>query len=116
MDLLLDTGPRGKSAGQLLLAEAWKYFREEKVSLAGGLALPHTDEYNALRTAGYRPLPERLAPRVFRVAYNCFSDDLPETSQVKESDMFFSIADYCMSGSLVGISWHDWRILTAPNG
>jgi hypothetical protein len=60
----------------------------------GGLALPHTDEYNALRTAGYRPLPERLAPRVFRVAYNCFSDDLPETSQVKESDMFFSIADY----------------------
>jgi GNAT superfamily N-acetyltransferase len=94
LDLLLEPGVRGESAGQLLLEEAWNYFRKEKVWLAGGLALPHTNEYAALRRAGYRPLPERLAPRLFRVAFNCFAEDLPETSHVKKSDLFFSIADY----------------------
>jgi hypothetical protein len=78
----------------LLLEEVWKYFRKEKVWLAGGLALPHTDEYTALRRAGYRSLPDRMTPRLFRVAFNCFNENLPKSSQVNESDLFFSIADY----------------------
>ena len=94
MDLMVEPGVRGELVGKQLLDEAWKYFREEKVWITGGLALPHTNEYRALVLAGYRPLPDRIAPRVFRVAFNCFSDDLPETSQVKESDLFISIADY----------------------
>jgi L-amino acid N-acyltransferase YncA len=94
MDLLLEPGERGESAGQLLLEEAWQYFRKEKVWLAGGLAFPHTAEYAALLKCGYRPLPPRWAPRPFRIAFNCFSEDLPETSQVKKNDLFFTIADY----------------------
>jgi GNAT superfamily N-acetyltransferase len=94
MDVLLEPGERGEFAGRLLLEEAWKYFQKEKAWLAGALALPHTAEYAILLRAGYRPLPKRLAPRLFRVAFNCFSEDLPATSQVTESDLFFSIADY----------------------
>jgi hypothetical protein len=94
MDLLLDPGPLGDYAGRWLLAEAGGYFQTEKVWIAGALALPNTSEYSVLRMAGYRSIPDRWMPRLFRVAFNCFGSDLPETNQVKESDLFMTIADY----------------------
>jgi GNAT superfamily N-acetyltransferase len=93
-DLLLEPGDRGKAAGTLLLAEAWKFFRAAKVWLAGGLAFPHTAEYQVMQRAGYRPVPQRLAPRVFRVAFNCYDKALPDTAQIKISDWFITMADY----------------------
>jgi len=94
MDLLLEPGARGETAGRLLMAEAWRYFQTEKVWLAGGLAFPHTVEYQVMRRAGYRPVPQRLAPRVFRVAFNCYDKALPDTAQIKMSDWFITMADY----------------------
>jgi hypothetical protein len=94
MDLLLEPGSRGETAGLLLMAEAWRYFQTEKVWLAGGLAFPHTVEYQVMQRAGYRPCPQRLAPRVFRVAFNSCDSALPETSHVRASDWFLTIADY----------------------
>jgi hypothetical protein len=94
MDFLLEPGTRGEEAGILLLAEAWRYFQAEKVWLAGGLAFPHTAEFQVMRRAGYRSLPQRWMPRLFRLAFNCFGDDLPDTTQIKTEDWFITIADY----------------------
>jgi GNAT superfamily N-acetyltransferase/predicted N-acetyltransferase YhbS len=94
MDLLLEPGSRGEKAGLLLMAEAWQYFRAKGVGLVGGLALPHTVEYQVMRHAGYRPCPQRLVPRVFRVAFNCYDPALPDTARVQANDWFVTIADY----------------------
>jgi hypothetical protein len=94
MDLLLEPGARGEAAGLLLLANAWQHFREEKVWLAGALAFPHTVEYQVVRRAGYRPCPPRLAPRRFRIAFNCFDSALPDTTDITTCDWFTTIADY----------------------
>lgn len=94
MDFLLEPGPRGEEAGMILMAEAWRYFRAEKMWLAGGLAFPHTSEFQVMRRAGYRSLPQRWTPRLFRLAFNCFGDDLPETAQINTDDWFITIADY----------------------
>jgi hypothetical protein len=94
MDFLVEPGPNGNEAGILLLAEAWKYFQEEKVWLAGGLMVPHTTEYQVMRRSGYRFLGRKLSPRIFRVAFNCFSDSLPDSTQIKLGDWFLTIADY----------------------
>lgn len=94
MDLLLEPGSRGEAAGQLLLAEAWKHFQAQRAWLAGGLAFPHTAEYRAMHAAGYRHLPGRLAPRLFRLAFNCFGEEMPKTEEVQQQDLFFTIADY----------------------
>ena len=94
MDMLLEPGPFGEEAGYLLLDEAWRIFKARRVSLAGGLALPHTQEYRSMRRMGYRDLGSRFSPRLFRVAYNCFGDFLPATEALKREDMFLTIADY----------------------
>lgn len=94
MDLLLEPGPRGERAGSLLLEEVGRYFKKEDVAMAGGLMLPHTDEYQVLLRAGYRPTPPRLTPRLFRVAFNCYDAELPPTDQIKPEDWFLTIADY----------------------
>ncbi len=94
MDFLLEPGQRGNFAGQLLMTKAWHYFREQRVWLAGGLAFPHTAEYQIMHKAGYRPTPAKYAPRFFRVAFNCFDADLPSTTQVSPDHWFLTIADY----------------------
>jgi len=94
MDFLLEPGPRGERAGAMLLREVWRYFNSEKVALAGGLALPHTVECKLMQRAGYRSCPPRLAPRLFRVAFNCYAGTLPATDHVQLSNWFLTIADY----------------------
>jgi L-amino acid N-acyltransferase YncA len=94
MDLLLEPGSRGEAAGMLLMAEAWRYFQEEKVWLAGGLALSHTAEHRVMRRAGYRPCPQNLAPRIFWVTFKCYDGALPDTADIHADDWFITIADY----------------------
>lgn len=94
MDLLLEPGAQGETAGMMLLDEAWRYFQAEKVWLAGGLALPHTAEYQVLRRAGYCPSPQRLMPRVFRVVHG-FGAGVPnDAANLGAKDWFVTIADY----------------------
>ena len=94
MDMLLEPGSRGEMAGMALLEEAWRYFQTQEVWLAGGFAFPHTAECHVMRRAGYRPSPQRLLPRLFRVTFNCFNDALPDTENVKAGDWFLTIADF----------------------
>jgi GNAT superfamily N-acetyltransferase len=94
MDLLVETGPRGEAAGACLMAEALRYFRSENMWLAGGLMLPQTAEYSIMRRAGYLPCPERLAPRLFRLAFR-FHGKRPDIApRLSPEHWFVTIADY----------------------
>jgi hypothetical protein len=94
MDFLLEPGAMEQQTGCAMLAQAQQYFLQEKVWIAGGLALPHTTEFEILRRAGYIPCPARIAPRTFRVAYECLDPTLPDTTDVRPADWFLTIADY----------------------
>jgi hypothetical protein len=94
MDFLVEEGPDGDKASLLLLEKIRCYFQKENVALTGGIFFQHTQEYRNLRQAGYFPVPRFLAPRLFRVAFNCFNQSFPPTNKVRREDWFLSIADY----------------------
>ena len=94
MDMLFESGPRGITGGILLLKQAWQYFKEENVCLAGGLALSHTDEYAIMKRAGYLPCPDRVAPKIFRVLYKTCNDSIPDTQSIQADHWFITNADY----------------------
>jgi hypothetical protein len=94
MDLLVEAGPRGEAAGDCLMAGAWRYFRLEKMWLAGGLVSSHTAEYHIMRRAGYLPCPERFAPRFFRLAYRVHDKKPAVVPRLLPEHWFVTIADY----------------------
>jgi hypothetical protein len=94
MDLLVEAGPRGEAAGDCLVAEAWRYFRSENMWLAGGLMSSGTMEYHIMRRAGYRPCPERFAPRLFRFAFRLHGEKLAIAPRLLPEHWFVTIADY----------------------
>jgi len=94
MDLLVEAGPRGEAAGACLMAGAWRYFRSEKMWLAGGLMSSHTAEYHIIRQAGYLPCPAYFAPQFFRLAYRVHDKKPATAHRLLPEHWFVTIADY----------------------
>ena len=94
MDLLVEPGPGGDRAGQLLLAAATQYLTEAGMSLAGCLMLPHTHEYRILRRAGFIDAPARFAPQRFMLLAQSFSNHTPAEYLTRAERWFISMANH----------------------
>jgi hypothetical protein len=93
-DLLVEPGPRGDSAGLLLVNEATRRLKAHGMALAGALMMPHAQEYRILRRAGYLQPPQRMAPQTFRIVAHAFRFG-PYQGTVPPADQcFFTMADH----------------------
>lgn len=94
MDLLVEDGAAGETAGHCLMAEAEAFFLAEGMPLAVGLMMPHAAEYRVLRRAGYIRWPQALAPRVFWFAMFVHDPGEPALATLSARDWFITLADY----------------------
>lgn len=93
-DFLVLPGARGDKAGLRLLHEAIQRFRDAHVALTGGLVLPHTQEYQIMRRAGFLDAPERFAPQPFYLFVRTYSDEPPLDVVKRPGSWYVSIADH----------------------
>jgi GNAT superfamily N-acetyltransferase len=93
-DLMVEPGARGDSAGLLLVNEATRRLKANGMALAGALMMPHVQEYEILRKAGYIEPPPRMSPQTFRIVahpfrYGPYQGEVPPAEQ-----WFFTMADH----------------------
>ncbi len=93
-DLLVLPGARGDKAGLRLLHEALQRFKGANLAVAGGLVLPHTQEYRIMRRAGFLNAPQRLAPQPFFLFVRPFADEPPLDVITRPESWYVSIADH----------------------
>lgn len=93
-DFQVTPGETGNRAGWALIQEMEELFRNQKLALAGGLFLPHGQEYTLLRRAGYFPAPDRFAPQSFHLVANSLNPAWPVENLLQPKDWFVSIADH----------------------
>lgn len=93
-DLLVLPGARGDEAGLRLLREALQRFRGDKLAVAGGLVLPHTQEYGVMRRAGFLDAPRRFAPQTFHLFVRPWADEPPLDVMTRPESWYVSIADH----------------------
>jgi hypothetical protein len=77
-----------------LLSEATRRFRDAKLAVAGGLMLPHTQEYAIMRRAGYLRAPDRFAPQPFHLFVKPYIDEPPLDVLTRPESWYVSIADH----------------------
>jgi GNAT superfamily N-acetyltransferase len=94
MELMVAEGASGEQAGSHLLAEAEDFFRAQKMAVIVGLMAPFADEYRILRRAGYRPVPEALAPRVFRFIFMLHETRDSDLLSLSVGDWYVTLSDY----------------------
>jgi len=93
-DFLVVPEGDGEEAGFRLLHEALHRFRGAKLAVAGGLALPHTQEYGIMRRAGFVDTPQRLAPQPFYLFVRMYADEPPLDVVTRPESWYVSIADH----------------------
>lgn len=93
-DFMVVPGKRGNQAGLSLLHAALQRFKEASVPLAGGLMLPHTQEYAIMRRAGFLRAPRRFAPQPFHLFIRSYCDEPPLSALVRPESWYVSIADH----------------------
>jgi GNAT superfamily N-acetyltransferase len=93
MDLLVCQGALGGTAGAGLMAEAEAYFRAQEMSIAAGLMVSSAAEYRILRRAGYRPVPQVIAPQVFRLGFFAHGGE-PDLTATPARSWFVTLADH----------------------
>ncbi len=91
VDLLVVPGPHGEAAGRALLANLEAGFRAEGAELLGALMLRHTQEFQLLRSAGFRVCPERFKPQPFPVIWRSHS---PGIFPPAKEECFLTMGDY----------------------
>ena len=94
MDLLVETGERGDAAGILLAEQATQWFHETGASLGAGIMLPHTQEYQILRQAGYVSIPEKVSPMDVYLVARSHSPDVPKEHLSVLDDWFVTMANH----------------------
>jgi hypothetical protein len=93
-DFMVLPGERGDEAGLLLIGEALQRFEKAGVPLAGGLALPHTQEYAIMRRAGFLSAPRQFAPQSFHLFIRSYCDEPPLDELTRPEAWYVSIADH----------------------
>lgn len=94
-DLVLTDESRGLEAGELLLTEAMRYFKEEKVAISGCLMMPGTMEFDLLRSCGHFVCPKRFQPQPFPVIQEPQTEDTSLQSYIRDlNNWFFTMGDY----------------------
>jgi ribosomal protein S18 acetylase RimI-like enzyme len=93
-DFVVLHGNRGDEAGLLLLQAALQRFEAAQVPLAGGLLLPHTQEYTLMRRAGFLNAPRQFAPQSFHLFIRSYCDEPPLSALVRPESWYVSIADH----------------------
>ena len=93
-DFLVLAGEEGNRAGQHLLHAALERFKEANMPLAGGLVLPHTQEYALMRRAGFLSAPKLFAPQPFHLFVRSHCDDPPLEALTRPETWYVSIADH----------------------
>ncbi len=94
MDFFTADNILGQQAGRLLIAQAEKFFQEQRLSIILCLISNFATEHRLLRKSGYLNIPDRFTPRPFRFAFflhNKYGSSLPEIS---DKDWFVTFADY----------------------
>jgi hypothetical protein len=92
MDLLVSDGALGEMAGVCLMAEAEAYFRTRNMGVAAGLMASAVAEYRILRQAGYRCVPQAIAPRMFRLGFFVHCNG-PDSTVTLARNWFVTMAD-----------------------
>mgnify|MGYP001828236518 CR=1 FL=1 len=93
-DFMVLPGERGNEAGLLLLQAALQRFDRAQVPLAGGLVLPHTQEYAIMRRAGFLSAPRQVAPQSFHLFIRSYCDEPPLSALGRPESWYVSIADH----------------------
>jgi hypothetical protein len=93
-DFMVLPGEQGDRAGLQLLQAALQRFEQAQVPLAGGLMLPHTQEYSIMRRAGFMRAPRPFAPQPFHLFIRSYSDDPPLSALTRPEGWYVSVADH----------------------
>jgi GNAT superfamily N-acetyltransferase len=94
MDLLVEPNPTGERAGFMLIERAVTVARQARMTLAGCLILPHTQEYSLLKRMGFVEPPERFSPQTFRLMTSSLSPSIPEEYLADSSRWFVTMANH----------------------
>jgi uncharacterized protein (DUF2384 family) len=94
MDMLVNDGPQGRSAGAHLLIAVEAYFCAQRAAVVAAMMMPNTAEYQILRQMGYVRIPDRVAPRAFRFGVFTHSTDVDRSDAATANDWFVTFADY----------------------
>jgi GNAT superfamily N-acetyltransferase len=93
-DFVVLPGEQGDRAGLCLLDAALERFKRTNTPLAGGLFLPHTQEYTVMRRAGFVSAPQALAPQPFHLFIRSHCDDPPLSALTRPESWHITIADH----------------------
>jgi hypothetical protein len=93
-DFLVLPGEQGDRAGLCLLDAALERFKAAEVPLAGGILLPHTQEYALMQQAGFLSAPQPLAPQAFHLFIRSHCDDPPLSALTRPESWHITIADH----------------------
>jgi predicted N-acetyltransferase YhbS len=93
-DFMVLPGEQGERAGLQLLQAALQCFERAQVPLAGGLMLPHTQEYSIMQRAGFMRAPRPFAPQPFHLFIRSYGDDPPLSALARPEGWYVSVADH----------------------
>jgi GNAT superfamily N-acetyltransferase len=93
-DFLVLPGEQGDRAGLYLLDTALERFKQAQIPLAGGILLPHTQEYALMRRAGFLSAPQPIAPQPFHLFIRSHCDDPPLSALRRPESWHVTIADH----------------------
>ena len=77
VDLWVEPTRRGRQAADMLIQEVTGTFVSQGLQIAGALMLPGTEEYAALRQAGYWVCPRFLEPQPIPLCIRRHRDGAP---------------------------------------
>ncbi len=93
LDLLIEPSERGRGAGNQLVAQATRQFKEDRLALGVCLMFRHTDEHKVLRDQGYLPCPRSLEPHPFTLTCQSFTELAPWSALMPKERWFFTLGD-----------------------
>jgi len=93
LDLLIEPSERGRGAGNQLVAQATRQFKEDRLALGVCLMFRHTDENKVLRDQGYIPCPRSLEPHPFTLLCKLFTDQVTRSDLMSKDRWFFTLGD-----------------------
>lgn len=94
VDLWVESTRRGRHAALLLIQRATSTFLSQGMQIAGALMLPGTEEYAALRQAGYWVCPRYLEPQPVPLTIRWHTEASPRYPLNDLSCWFFTMGDY----------------------
>jgi len=94
VDLWVEPTRRGRQAAYMLIQEVTGTFVSQGLQIAGALMLPGTEEYAALRQAGYWVCPRFLEPQPIPLCIRWHTETAPRYPLNDLSNWFFTMGDY----------------------